>query len=92
MRIQLFEGDAGFEVLVCVGQRLELFVWRHHKFVGVALALTTLGVGNGLCVEARAVEIEVGVEMVAAEDVDQSGVVLRDMAVAEVFAHDGAVL
>ena len=37
-------------------------------------------------------EVDVGVQEVLAEGVDLGGKALRDMAVAQVFAHDGAVL
>ena len=37
-------------------------------------------------------EVHVGVQILAAEGVDERCEALRDVAVAEVFAHDGAVL
>ena len=37
-------------------------------------------------------EVDVGVEVVAAEGIHQCGETLRDVAVTQMFAHDGAVL
>ena len=42
--------------------------------------------------ETGAVEVDVGVEEFVAERVDRVGETLRNMAVTQVFAHDGAVL
>jgi hypothetical protein len=90
--IELQEGDTGFEELLGLVQGFEFFVGRHHQFVGIALALAALGVGDGFGEQAGAVEIDVGVKVVAAKRIDQIGEALRDMAVAEVFAHDSPVL
>ena len=37
-------------------------------------------------------EVDVRVEMVATERIDEAREALRDVAVAQVFTHDGAVL
>jgi hypothetical protein len=55
----------------------------------VALALAALGVGDDFCEQARSMEVDVRVEVTAAEGVDQPREALRDVAVAEVLAHDG---
>ena len=47
---------------------------------------------NSFGEQARTVEIDVGVEVLAAEGIDQVSEALRDVAVAEVFAHDRAIL
>ena len=41
--IQLFEGDAGLEVLRGVGKRFEPVIGRHHVIVAVVLADTPPG-------------------------------------------------
>ena len=56
--------------------------------VGIALALATLGVGDGFGEQARSMEVEVSVEMIAAEHIDEGREALRDMAVAELFTYD----
>ena len=90
--VELQEGRAGSEEVLCKGQGFELLVGRHHEFVGVALALSAFGVGDGFGEQAGAMEVHVVVQMLAAEGIDQRGEALRNMAVAEVFAHDGRVL
>src|SRR5258705_13256511 len=47
---------------------------------------------GGFGEQARAMEIQVGVQILPIEGVDKRREALRDMAVAEVFAHEGAVL
>ena len=65
---------------------------RHHVFQPVFLASFTFLVGAGFSKEAGAVVIDVGVEEPVAERVDLKCKALRDMAVTQVFAHDGAIL
>jgi hypothetical protein len=69
----LFEGDAGLEVLLGLGQGFELFVGGHEIGVGIALAPFALGVDDRLGEEAGAVEVEVGGEDADGEDVDPRG-------------------
>ena len=40
--IQVFHGDAGFEILTGVGQRFQFLVGGHHVLEAVALALLSL--------------------------------------------------
>ena len=65
---------------------------RHHQGVWVELTLTDFDVGDGLWVSAGSVAVEVGVEALAGEGVDEAGMALRDVAVAEVFTNDGAFI
>ena len=37
-------------------------------------------------------EVEVGIEVIAAERIDEARKALRDVAVAQVLAHDGPIL
>ena len=86
------EGDAGLQEVLGLWQRFEFFVGRHHVLEKVALADFPLDVGYRFGEETGAMEVDVRIEKVVAESVDLGGEALRDMAVAEVFAHDGAIL
>ena len=73
-------------------QRFEFLVGGHHQLVGVALALPALCVGNGFGEQTRPVEVDVRVEVLAAEGIHEAREALRDVAVAQVFAHEHAIL
>jgi len=88
LRIKLLERTGGLKILLIQGQRLELLVGSHHHFVGIALALAAFGIGDGFGEQAWSVEIEIGIEVVAAEGIYRCGEALRDVAVAQRFAYD----
>lgn len=89
--MQLLEGHSVLEEGFCVGRGLELLVRRHPVFVAVTLGDAALVVHHLLREKAGAMEVEVRRQHVAGEVVDPGGVTARDMAVAEMFADDGAV-
>ena len=60
--------------------------------IGIALALATFGIGDDFGEQAWPVEVDIGVEVVVAECIHQCGVALRDVTVAQMFSHNGAVL
>ena len=91
--LQVFEGDVVAQEGLCIGQTGEL-VERCHGVFGSVDAFDATGFfGIGLVAgeQAGSMEVEVGVEEVVAEGVEGGGVVLRDVGVAEQFAHDAAV-
>ena len=51
-------------------------------------ALATLCIGDGFGEQARSMEVEVSVEMIAAERINEGREALRDVAVAKLFAYD----
>lgn len=57
----------------------------------VALALFAFGIDDGLRKKARPMVIDIGIEMIAAKGVDQTGKVLRDMAIPQAFADHRAI-
>ena len=75
-----------------VGQRLEFFIRGHHVLEPVVLSDFAFIISEGLGEEIRAVEVEIGTQAFPAEGVDLAGVVPRNMAVAQVFAHDRLIL
>jgi len=89
--IQLFEADAGSEVLLGVGQRLELVVRCHHILIAVAFFEASPGINFLGGEEAGAVEVEVGGEDALGECVDLLGELAWDVSVAEMLSHHGAV-
>ena len=91
LRVEYFEVGSGLEEAFSKRQRLELLVGGHHQLIGIAFALTALGVGDYFGEQARSMEVDIGVQVVAAEGIDRHGKALRDVAVAQVLAHDGAV-
>ena len=85
------EGDAGSEVKDQGWQRFEFVEWGHDEFVWVALADLAFGIDLFGGEVAGAVEVDVGVEEVAAEGIDVAGEALGDMRVAELLANNAAV-
>ena len=67
--VELFEGDAGLEVLFGLIERLQLLIGRHHILAGVALARPALGVDDLGGEQARAVVVEKRRQPVAVERV-----------------------
>ena len=65
--IEFVEADAVTEIGCGIGQRMQLLVGRHHVFVGIALALWSLFVGDGDGEVARPVEVQIGREHVGSE-------------------------
>jgi len=90
--IELLEGDAGLEERAGVWEGLELFVRGHHVLWAVAFDLFASVIGGDGGKMAWPMEVDAGVEMIAVEGVDEVGVLLRDVDVAEDFAHNGVVL
>ncbi len=82
---------AGLKKFLASGSDLSFFIRGHHVSQRVSLFDLALGIGEGHGEETGAVEVDIGVQEFLAEGVDLTGVVLRDMAVTEVFADDGAV-
>src|ERR1700680_4099163 len=72
-------------------QNFELAERGHDQLVRVPLADLAFGIDLFGGEVAGAVEVDVGVEEVAAEDIDVAGEALGDMRVAELFANDAAV-
>ena len=70
----------------------EHFEWRSDPVEGVALARLAFLVGDFLGKQARAVEIDIRVEVRGAPGVDLGGETLGDMRVAQVLADDRTVL
>ena len=60
-------------------------------FVAITLSLFTFPIEEGFGEETGTVEIQIRDQMVLVEGVDEGGVVLRNVGVAEVFAHGGGV-
>jgi len=85
------EGDAGSEVEGQGWQRFEFVEWGHDELVWVALADLAFGIDLFGGEVAGAVEVDVGVEEVAAEGIDVAGEALGDMRVAELLANNAAV-
>ena len=90
--LKLLDGHAWVETLRRPGQRVQLLLRRHHQRRGIALALTAFGVGDDFGEEAGAGEVELGVEVIAAERLDEACNALRDVAVAQVLAHNAPIL
>ena len=88
--IQLREGGAGLEVLAGLGQGFELVVGRHH--ILVAFADAVLGVNFLGGKEAEPMEVEIRREHALGKVVDLGGEAARDVGIAQVLAHDGAIL
>lgn len=88
---EVFEANAGLEGIGGGGIGFESFVGCVHVLVGVAAPLSALVIEDGFREEAGAVVVEVGGKEVTQEVVDALGVVAGDVAVAEVFAHNGGV-
>ena len=59
-----------------------------NELVGIALALSPLVVSDGFGEQARSMEVDVRVEVIAAERIDAGREALRDVAVAELFTYD----
>lgn len=92
LRIGLLERNAMLEILIDHGQRLELLIGSHHQPVGIAFALAAFGIGEGFGEQTWPVEVYTGMQVVAAEGIRWCGKALRDVAVAQMFAYDVAVL
>ena len=63
-----------------------------NELVGIAFALATLCIGDGFGKQARSMEVEVRVEMIAAERINEGREALRDVAVAKLFTYDRSIL
>ena len=85
------EGDAGYEVNERWWQGFEFVEGGHDELVRIALADLAFGIDLFGGEVAGAVEVDVGVEEVAAEGIHVAGEALGDMGVAELFADDAAV-
>ena len=90
--IEFVKGDTRLEILCGRWQRCELLVRGHHVFVAITFFLFALFIDDRLWEEARAVEIQIRDQMLLIKGVDEHGIVLRDVGIAEVFAHRGGVL
>lgn len=92
--LEVVQGDVIAQEGVCIGQAGELVQWRHGVLWAIDAfdAAGLVGVGFVAGEQAGSMEVQEGVEEVAAEGVEGDGVVLRDMFVAEQLAHDAAVL
>ena len=90
-RIELIKGHSLLEILRSQGQGFEFLIRRHHVLVTVTLSLFTFLIEEGFGEETGTMEIQIRDQMVLVEGVDESGVVLRNVGVAEVFAHGGGV-
>lgn len=86
------EGNVGSEVDAHWRQSLELVERGHDEFVWVALSDLSLGIDLVERKVAWPMEVDVGVEEIAAEAIHLGGEVLGDMSVAELLANDAAVL
>lgn len=91
--LQGLQLDAGFEAhQLRFAQQRQARQRRIHVLVAVALDDLALGAGDFGGEQAGAVHIQPGVEHLLVERVDEVGVLLRDVAVAHVLAHDAGVL
>ncbi len=95
--IQGLEGDPRLEVLLGVGQRLQLVIRGHQILITVVLAAFTLGIdGFGRESEARVLTGPVVVEVLgqgaASESIDVAGKAPGDVTVAEMLTDSGTVL
>ena len=88
---EALEGDAGSEVKGQGWQNFELVERGHDQLVRVALADLAFAIDFFGGEVAGAVEVDVGVEEVAAEGIQVAGKALGDMSIAELLANDVAV-
>ena len=88
---EALEGDAGSEVNERWWQTFELVERCHDQLLWVALADLAFGIDLFGGEVAGTVEVDVGVEEVAAEGIDVAGEALGNMRVAELLANDAAV-
>ena len=69
--MQCSEADAGFEMLLDVGQGGEFVEGGHHVLVAVEAALATAGIEADTRKEARAVEVDIRTEHIEGKGVDR---------------------
>lgn len=90
--IEFVKGDTRLEIPRGLWQRCELLVRGHHVFVVITFFLFAFGIDHGAREEAWPMVIQVWDQMLLIEGVDERGIALRDVGIAEVFAHRGGVL
>ena len=71
--IELCQGDPGFEVLWCIGQRAKLLIRGHDQMIRIALFDLSLGVGPLLGKQAGPREVEIGRQHIEQVFIDRSG-------------------
>jgi len=85
------QSGTGFEKRFGIGERGQFLEGRHDQLLWIALFYFAFPIHRVLGEQTRAVEVEIGIEVLGAEEVDLGREALRDMAVAEALEHHGAL-
>ncbi len=78
---EFFEGYAGAQVTLSLGQRFQPFIGCSHHLIGVSFPDFTFGVDNGHREETGAMEIDIRIEEVSIELVNQLSAPLGDISI-----------
>ena len=72
-------------------QRSQFAIRRHHVFIGIFLTLFAFGIDLIFGKETGAMVVDVWIQVLLIEVVDERCLMLTNVAVAKLFAHNGTV-
>ena len=90
--IQYRKAQTRFQIRVCVGDGFEFLIGCHQGLVRIAFSLFPGLVGDSNREQTGPVIVDVGIEVSAVKVIEQAGLALRDVGMAEQLAHHVTVL